>query len=106
MTLTNKDIIQRGYFPKEFPPPFNTFDLANHLDIIISEWDQIKQNPGSTLVKEDDETENNFTSRKTTFKKNSKKTIVTLLLPSFLSRKENYQEDILVYLILFILYLL
>ncbi len=31
-----KDLIERGYFPKEFPPPFNTSKLANNIDSITS----------------------------------------------------------------------
>lgn len=33
-----KDLIERGYFPKELPPPFNTSALANNVNSIISSW--------------------------------------------------------------------
>lgn len=33
-----KDLIERGYFPKELPPPFDTSDLANNLADILLNW--------------------------------------------------------------------
>lgn len=36
-----KDLIGRGYFPKELPPSFDTSDLANNSTSILSEWNTI-----------------------------------------------------------------
>ena len=33
-----KDLIERGYFPKELPPPFNTQQLATDIAVILSDW--------------------------------------------------------------------
>lgn len=33
-----KNLIERGYFPKELPPPFDTSDLANNLADILLNW--------------------------------------------------------------------
>lgn len=40
MKPTIEDIIQRGYFPKELPPPFNTFMLSHYISEITSEWEK------------------------------------------------------------------
>jgi len=36
--MTLKDLIERGYFPKELPPPFDTSDLAADIDTTLSSW--------------------------------------------------------------------
>ena len=36
-----KDLIGRGYFPKELPPSFDTLDLANNSTSILSNWNTI-----------------------------------------------------------------
>lgn len=36
--LDLKNVIERGYFPKELPPPFNTSQLSQHIDSIILTW--------------------------------------------------------------------
>lgn len=36
-----KDLIGRGYFPKELPPSFDTSDLANNSTSILSDWNTI-----------------------------------------------------------------
>lgn len=39
--MTDKELIKKGFFPRELPPPFNTEDLANHLDTINASWNTI-----------------------------------------------------------------
>jgi Reverse transcriptase (RNA-dependent DNA polymerase) len=39
-----EDIIERGYFPKELPPPFNTRDYAKHISPILTDWHTIFEN--------------------------------------------------------------
>lgn len=36
--LDLKNLVERGYFPKELPPPFNTSQLSQHIDSIILAW--------------------------------------------------------------------
>lgn len=36
-----EDLIGRGYFPKELPPPFNTLKLANNVTSILSSWNTV-----------------------------------------------------------------
>jgi len=36
--LDLKNLVERGYFPKELPPPFNTSQLSQHIDSIILTW--------------------------------------------------------------------
>jgi hypothetical protein len=65
-----KDLIERGYFPKELPPPFNTSTLANNVNSIMSSWAVIfEQNgtassPNFVLTKKVEETPSEFKSRK------------------------------------------
>jgi hypothetical protein len=42
MTIT--DIIERGYFPKELPPPFNTLDFAKNISVVLHDWNIIFRN--------------------------------------------------------------
>ena len=42
--MTLFDIIERGYFPKELPPPFNTKLLANHIGTILPNWGIVFEN--------------------------------------------------------------
>lgn len=39
-----KDLIERGYFPKELPPPYDTSDLAADITTILSSWNAIFEN--------------------------------------------------------------
>lgn len=39
--MTDKELIKKGFFPRELPPPFNTEELANHLDTINVAWNTI-----------------------------------------------------------------
>jgi len=39
--VDKKHLIERGYFPKELPPPFNTSKLAQNIDGVMSSWDTI-----------------------------------------------------------------
>ena len=43
-----KDLIERGYFPKELPPPFDTSDLAADIDATLNSWTTIFDN--NTLI--------------------------------------------------------
>lgn len=36
--MTLKDLLKKGYFHKELPPPFNTKALADNLSKIQKEW--------------------------------------------------------------------
>lgn len=58
-----KDLIERGYFPKELPPPFDTSDLSQDIAATLASWTTVfenntqinsptfvlTQNPGETL---------------------------------------------------------
>jgi hypothetical protein len=65
-----KDLIERGYFPKELPPPFNTSTLANNVNSIMSSWAVIFEQNGTAsssnfvLTKKVEETPSEFKSRK------------------------------------------
>lgn len=68
MTLEN--LVGRGYFPKELPPPFNTLKLANNIVSILSSWNVVFSNNtdinSSTffLTKLDGESNNVYKSKK------------------------------------------
>lgn len=70
MELKLEDLIGRGYFPKELPPPFNTIDLANNYSAINNKW----QNPTSSLIKEPKESLSKFNERKSRYDKDTKST--------------------------------
>lgn len=36
--MTEKELIQKGYFAKELPPQFVTYPLANNLDVVKKQW--------------------------------------------------------------------
>lgn len=65
MELKIEDLIGRGYFPKELPPPFNTIDLANNYSMIKNKW----QNPENSLVRNSGEDISSFSERKSTYNK-------------------------------------
>lgn len=46
--MTLKDLIERGYFPKELPPPFDTSDLAADISAILASWAIIFENNTNT----------------------------------------------------------
>lgn len=68
--MTLKDLIERGYFPKELPPPFDTSDLsadvANTLATWITEFENNTQvnSPSFVLTKTATETDQDFKNRK------------------------------------------
>lgn len=39
-----EDLIERGYFPKELPPPFNTERYAHHVSSVLPNWQAIFDN--------------------------------------------------------------
>ncbi|MFH4157985.1 reverse transcriptase domain-containing protein [Acinetobacter bereziniae] len=71
-----KDLVGRGYFPKELPPPFNTRDLALEISIILSDWVMIFENntqinsPTFVLTQNTTESNKNFKIRKKEHKAN------------------------------------
>ena len=42
--MTLKDLIERGYFPKELPPPFDTSDLATDIVTTMATWTTVFEN--------------------------------------------------------------
>ncbi len=68
--MTLLDIIERGYFPKELPPPFNTKLFAQHVATILSNWATIFDNninissPTFVLSPNAGETTKDFKDRK------------------------------------------
>lgn len=68
MELKIEDLIGRGYFPKELPPPFNTIDLANNYSMIKNKW----QNPENSLVRNSGEDISSFSERKSTYNKKTR----------------------------------
>jgi hypothetical protein len=42
--MTLKDLIERGYFPKELPPPFDTSDLSKDIESILASWSTVFEN--------------------------------------------------------------
>lgn len=69
MTLRMQDLLGRGYFPKELPPPFTTIDLAANYPTIKNIWN----NPNVILTKNTDEETDAFNKRKGTYDKETKK---------------------------------
>ncbi|MFV0331127.1 MAG: RNA-directed DNA polymerase [Dysgonomonas sp.] len=72
MKPTVTSILQRGYFPKEVPPPFNSFSFGTKYSSVKNEWDKIDKNPTSLLTREVGETEDKFNKRKEKFGKDFK----------------------------------
>ena len=42
--MTLLDLIERGYFPKELPPPYTTKQLSNDILTILANWKIIFEN--------------------------------------------------------------
>lgn len=42
--MTLKDLIERGYFPKELPPPFDTSDLSADIAATLASWTTVFEN--------------------------------------------------------------
>ena len=67
--LELKNLIERGYFPQELPPPFNTSKLAEKINEVISYWDQIYldntkvNSPDFILTRNDGESKTQFKNR-------------------------------------------
>ena len=70
--MTLKDLIERGYFPKELPPPFDTSDLATDIVATLSAWATEFENntqinsPSFVLTKTATESDQDFKNRKKT----------------------------------------
>lgn len=68
--MTLKDLIERGYFPKELPPPFDTSDLATDISTTLANWATIFENntqinsPTFVLSQAPGETPQQFKARK------------------------------------------
>lgn len=52
--MTQKELLENGYFPKELPPPFQTKLFADKLNIIENDWEtvNININKSTKLLKE------------------------------------------------------
>lgn len=44
--MTEKELLELGYFPKELPPPFESKSLSEKLDEVNTEWDSISSSFG------------------------------------------------------------
>ena len=42
--MTQKELLENGYFPKELPPPFQTKIFANKLSVIENDWNTVVVN--------------------------------------------------------------
>ena len=68
--MTLKDLIERGYFPKELPPPFDTSDLATEILTTLANWTTVFENntqinsPTFVLTQNSSETLQQFKTRK------------------------------------------
>lgn len=94
-----KDLIERGYFPKELPPAFSSSKLAHNLEEVLIQWKTIFENntkidnPHFVLSKLDEESSKDFKKRKKVHKKNfinqynSSKTSYFSISKSNLSRR-------------------
>lgn len=97
--MTLKDLIERGYFPKELPPPFDTADLAADIANTLAVWTTEFENntqinsPNFALSKNTGETDQDFKTRKKTHrghfvsKYNSSKATVYSISKGKLSRR-------------------
>jgi hypothetical protein len=97
--MTLKDLIERGYFPKELPPPFDTVDLAADIATILSSWNTVFENNTQVnsatfiLTQSTGETPKQFKDRKKAHKAdfnskyNSSKATVYSILKGKLSRR-------------------
>lgn len=73
MKPTIESFLQRGYFPKELPPPFNTFSFGTKYSEIKAEWQKVLDNPTKRLTQDATESADDFIVRKKEFKDNFKK---------------------------------
>lgn len=70
--MTLKDLIERGYFPKELPPPFDTSDLAVDVANTLATWTTEFENntqinsPSFVFTKIATESDQDFKNRKKT----------------------------------------
>lgn len=68
--MTLQDVLERGYFPKELPPPFDTFDFSANIAAILASWTAICENntqinsPNFVLTQIPGETPEKFRERK------------------------------------------
>ena len=68
--MTLKDLIERGYFPKELPPPFDTSDFAADVANTLATWASEFENntqvnsPSFVLTKTATESDQDFKNRK------------------------------------------
>lgn len=68
--LDLKNLVERGYFPKELPPPFNTSQLSQHIDSIIPTWTSTFEQHGNDksstfiLTQSGGESPNEYKARK------------------------------------------
>ena len=74
--MTLKDLIERGYFPKELPPPFDTTDLSTDIAKTLASWTTVFENNTQVnsasfiLTKSPGETSQQFKDRKKTHRAN------------------------------------
>jgi hypothetical protein len=68
--MTIDDLVRKGYFLKELPPPFSTIQFADHLTDILTDWEVIFRNNTSissntfVLLRNIAESNNDFKARK------------------------------------------
>ena len=68
--MTLKELIERGYFPKELPPPFDTADLAADISATLASWTTVFSDntminsPTFVLIQAVGETSQTFKERK------------------------------------------
>lgn len=71
-----KDLLERGYFPKELPPPFDTSDLATDIGATMTTWRSVFENntkvnmPSFFLTQNPGETTTDYNTRKKNHKAN------------------------------------
>lgn len=68
MKPTVESFLQRGYFPKELPPPFNTFSFGTKYSVIKANWQTIFNNPDRGLTQNVGESTTAFSNRKKEFR--------------------------------------
>lgn len=62
--MNKLDLIRRGFFPKELPPPFQTTSFAENLDEITARWNDIYE---KMTTKEENESRKKWKNRKSKF---------------------------------------
>lgn len=97
--MTIENLIKKGYFPKELPPPFCTTDFANNVSLVLSEWTNVFNNNTDissqtfVLTQQSDESPRQFKDRKKKHKKifisryNSSRTTIYSISKGKLSRR-------------------